>query len=174
MEWYTKYGGSYNDYFFFKDKSVNPYISNGVRYELAGKTVTAYVGDDGKFTYVKKGDENGNVTDEKYINLSSPTISAINLSLASGGGNYNNIAPERSGGNSGNSNGGQNQPGIMTNIQYGVNGANSIANLGANLIANDLASEYLKGGSRQTLKEIAAAGESLEEAVKVTSVLEKL
>jgi len=41
MEWYTKHGGSSTYFFFFKDKSVNPYIYGGVRYDLAGKTVSA-------------------------------------------------------------------------------------------------------------------------------------
>jgi len=107
LQWYTKEGGSKTDFFFFKDKSINPYISGGVRYNLAGETVSAYVGDDGKFTYFKKGDKFGNVTDEKCVNVASTTVTGINLSLASGGGNYNNTAPDRSSGNNGNSNSGQ-------------------------------------------------------------------
>jgi len=99
LQWYTKEGGSKTDFFFFKDKSINPYISGGVRYNLAGETVSAYVGDDGKFTYFKNGDKFGNVTDEKCVNVASPTVTGINLSLASGGGTYNNTAPNRISGN---------------------------------------------------------------------------
>ena len=94
------------------------------------------------------------------------------LANSNGSSGGNNVVGDRTNSNSvGGQNGGTS---LSTNMQYGANGANSITNLGANLIANDLAREYLKGGSRQTLSEIAAAGESLEKVAKVTSILGKV
>jgi len=63
------------------------------------------------------------------------------------------------------------QKSVATNVEYGANGANSVTNSAANALADDLAKEYLKGGSRATLREIASAGESLDKVAKVTGVL---
>jgi len=109
MEWYTKDGGKSDDYYFFKDKDDDPYYSVGVRYNYAGETVSVYVGDDGKFTLFKNGDEDGVITDLYNPDLPTPTVTAINLSLYGGGWNCNNIAPDRSVGvNNGSNNSGQN------------------------------------------------------------------
>ena len=115
MEWYTKAGGSSNDYFFIKDQSDDPYYSGTQRYNLAGETVSKWLGDDGQFTHYQNGEKDGSITDWYSPDPPNVTTTAINLSLVralysnSGdiGGNCNNYAPVRSG-NSGQNSSGQN------------------------------------------------------------------
>ena len=112
LEWYTKEGGSSTDYYFLDNISTRPTYksSDGQNYNYKGKTVSYCVGvsNDGKFSTIKVGDENGLWSTEIDAMLENTTTTAINLSLAlygnsggSIGGNCNNIAPDRSGGNSG-------------------------------------------------------------------------
>jgi len=115
MEWYTKAGGSSNDYFFIKDQSDDPYYSGTQRYNLAGETVSKWLGDNLQFTHYQNGEKDGSITDWYSPDPPNVTTTAINLSLVralysnSGdiGGNCNNYAPVRSG-NSGQNSSGQN------------------------------------------------------------------
>ena len=120
MEWYTKVGGSSNDYYFLENISVKPtYNSGGQNYNYAGETVSYWLSDINNITTSMNGDKDGKWSEMHNPDMASPTVSAINLSLASRftlsiyatsgeiGGNSNNYV-SRSSGNNGNSNSGQN------------------------------------------------------------------
>jgi hypothetical protein len=171
MEWYTKAGGSSNDYFFIKDQSDDPYYSGTQRYNLAGETVSKWLGDDGQFTHYQNGDEDGSISDWYSPDPPNVTTTAINLSLVralysnSGdiGGNCNNYAPDRSG-NSG-------QPSLMTNTQYGVNGITSTVLLGKSFLTHQLAKDFVAGGD---VAEITEAAAQLNEVSKPFKIIGKV
>ena len=110
LEWYTKEGGSSTDYYFLDNISTRPTYksSDGQNYNYKGKTVSYFLSDHDTYVTYRVGDESGVWKEEDAPVLGSVTTTAINLSLAlygnsggSIGGNCNNIAPDRSGGNSG-------------------------------------------------------------------------